>query len=216
MQVWLSESNNDRPTCKDFCKGRKKKVDYTTFLTYFVRSVVGPEIFRNRLQENEDICPPDAVCTISDEAFALLLLENSYDRWLDIYTTCGGMPKQRRGDRSRRIDSEIEPKYTKGGIKYTDEDKASKTKGWTEEGITRYNKLFQSVKKDRQKLPGFMKKFKAEQKTTLDNTAKRKRASHVHAVHSMWEDEGTDTEEQEADQDVAVEEDSDSEENNDE
>jgi hypothetical protein len=25
------------------------------------------------------------LCTVSDEAFALLLLENSFDRWQDIY-----------------------------------------------------------------------------------------------------------------------------------
>ena len=191
--VWLGETSIDRPTSKDFTKGRKKKDIYTTFFLLFVPAVVGPEIYRSRLQESEETCPPKALCTTSDEVFALLLLENSYDHWLDIYTRNGGIPKQRRGDRSRKIDSEIEPKYTKGGLKYSAEDKISKTKGWTPEGIKRYNELFLLVKTDRLKRPTFMKKFKEEQKLAINRTRKKQKRTSVKAVHSMWEDQQTNT-----------------------
>jgi hypothetical protein len=39
------------------------------------------------------------LCTVSDEVFALLLLENSFDRWIDIYHLRKGQVTPKRGQK---------------------------------------------------------------------------------------------------------------------
>jgi hypothetical protein len=81
-------------------------------------------MFRQRLKDTTTI----ELCTASDEAFTLLLLENSYARWENIYDTNGGIPTQRRGDTKRTFDSDIEAKYTRGGIKLSKDKDSQKRK----------------------------------------------------------------------------------------
>lgn len=168
--------------------GRKKKALYRSFFTRFIPAVVGPELFRQRLQDDTKGLSADTICTVSDEAFALLLIENSYDRWQDIYTTNGGMPKQRRGDRTKQLDSEIPPKYTHGGIKYTARE-TSQSKGWSDEGIKRYNELYALVSRDRLNHPNFMVKFKTKSQETVGAKTQKKEQETVKAVHSLWVDD---------------------------
>ena len=185
--MWLNDAVNDEtcPGKDDFCRECKHKKTYTTFFLRFVPAVVGPELFRQRLQDAKGDTSADTVCTISDEAFALLLVENSYDRWMDIYKKTGGIPKQRRGDQTRQCDSDIAPQYTHGGIRYL-LHQSTKTKGWTTTGIQRYNQLFQMVRTDRQHT-GFMKKFIKERKTTSMKKQKKKDLVAVTAVHLLWD-----------------------------
>jgi hypothetical protein len=88
----------------------------------------------------------ESLCTISDEAFALLLLENSYNRWLDLFLNNKGPVMQRRGV---RFQSDVPILYTRGGIKYDKMDMTKSVKGWSEEGIARFNALFDQVIADR-------------------------------------------------------------------
>ena len=164
LTVWLSETEKtNRLTKDDFCKGRKQKNTYRDFFSRFIPSIVGPELFRQRIQDNDENVSADTICTTSDEAFALLLIENSFDRWVDIFEKRNGIPTQRRGDRTKQCDSDIEPMYTHGGIKYTTATK-TKTKGWTKQGIERYNELFVLVARDRIKHPSFLRKFRNKQR----------------------------------------------------
>ena len=189
FSVWLNDTAKDdtRPGRDSFCKGRRKTKNYTTFYSRFVPAVVGPELFRQRLKDANGDTSADTVCTISDEAFALLLVENSYDRWTDIYKKTGGIPKQRRGDRTRQCDSDIAPQYTQGGIKYVNHQ-PTKKKGWTTKGIERYNELFQMVQKDR-KHTSFMKRFIKEQQATITKKKEKKELVAVTAVHLLWDDD---------------------------
>jgi hypothetical protein len=73
--------------------------------------------------------------SISDEAYTLLLLENVYEKWLKI--------KQHQQPGEKRT-------IVKG--KYTDPEKGAsneKYKGWTVDGIKRYNQLYQKVQHNR-------------------------------------------------------------------
>jgi hypothetical protein len=187
--VWLNDTVSDdtRPGKDEFCKGRRNRKTYTTFFSRFVPAVVGPELFRQRLQDANGDTSPDTVCTISDEAFALLLVENSYDRWTDIYKQTGGIPKQRRGDRTRQCDSDIAPLYTHGGIKYV-LHQTTKKKGWTDQGIERYNELFKMVQADRQRTK-FMKRFIKDQKATSNKKKEKTELVAVTAVHLLWDDD---------------------------
>jgi hypothetical protein len=68
---------------------------YTTFFTQFIPAVVGPELFRQQLQDTQADISANMICSVSYEAFALLMIKNSYDRWHDIYTKHEGIPPQR-------------------------------------------------------------------------------------------------------------------------
>ena len=187
--MWLSEiDKKDRPDKELLFKLRKDKDMYTTFFTRFIQAVVGPELFRQRIQDTQKDNEATLLCTVSDEAFALLLIENNRDRWTDIYDKHKGIPPQRRGDRTKQIDSDIAPKYTHGGIRYS-QNTNKKSKGWNHEGIKRYNELFQLVTDDRRKRPKFMARFKAKRQLSYNANEKKQEHEHLKAVHNLWEEE---------------------------
>ena len=94
--------------------------------------------------------------SVSHKAFTLLLLENRFERWLDVFTNHKGPVMQQRGVKQGAFQSDIPTVYTRGGIKY---DKTSVTqssvKGWSAEGIVRFNMLFDLVKRDGAEKPDF-------------------------------------------------------------
>ena len=73
-------------TMKSFLKLRKKSNTYKTFLSNFIRASVGSTWYLGRLRtdDNQD-SDGNQLFTASEEAFALLVVENSYDQWVDIY-----------------------------------------------------------------------------------------------------------------------------------
>jgi hypothetical protein len=96
LAVWLHEiENTAQITTEQFCQGRKNKIAYNLFFSKFVPAIVGPELFRQKINKTPS---EGALCTASNEAFTLLLLENSFAHWVDIYDKTGGIPTQRRGD----------------------------------------------------------------------------------------------------------------------
>jgi len=186
--VWLSElAGKDRFTIEQFCEGRKNKKAYNLFYTKFIPAVVGPELFRQRLKDATTV----DLCTASDEAFTLLLLENSYARWVNIYELEGGIPSQRRGDTKRTFTSDIEAKYTRGGIKLSSDQVSQKQKGWTQDGIKRFNALFASVMKDRLRRPTFDAKFikHVRERQTQPIQSKKRKYENVLAAHSLWDED---------------------------
>ena len=104
------------------------------FMEYCVSAVVGRQLFK-QLKTKRAI---SKYVEVSDEAFALLLVENSWDRWCQMYT---------EGDMT--IQTKIHTKYTKtmkGFHKKTNTPK--KFGGWSREGLKRYNELYALVAKD--------------------------------------------------------------------
>jgi hypothetical protein len=72
--------------------------------------------------------------SISDEAYTLLLCENVYEKWLKIKPPQAG-----------EVRTVVRGKYTDQGNGASNE----KYKGWTVQGIQRYNQLYQNVKQNR-------------------------------------------------------------------
>ena len=66
----------------------------------------------------------------------MLVLENHWNRWLDIYTKCGGKIKD-TNNKEKLIS--IQPKYTRGGLKNDDIEDIGIKKGWSFEGIYCFN-----------------------------------------------------------------------------
>ena len=167
---------------KDLVEGRKNEEAYTAFFEHFVPCATKKTLWDRRLAKavtNTASKKNQSLCTISDEAFALLLLENSYDRWLDIFSNNKGPVMQRRGVKHRGFQSDVPTLYTRGGIKYDKTDMTQSVKGWSEEGIARFNALFDQVIADRAQNPGFERRWlearKSAQEEEGTTTKKRKR-----------------------------------------
>jgi hypothetical protein len=81
----------------------------------FAPCVVGKTTYKNRLRAAKQ----DAeLFTTSDEAFLLLVLENAYDRWVDIFQRKLKEGMQKGGGREWRWESDVNTKYTEGGIRF--------------------------------------------------------------------------------------------------
>ena len=66
---------------------------------------------------------------------------------------------QRRGVKQRGFQSDVPTLFTRGGIKYDKTDKTQAVKGWSDEGIARFDALFDQVKQDRANYPDFEKEW---------------------------------------------------------
>jgi hypothetical protein len=92
---------------------------YSIFCENVVSQVVGKTSWKSKghsvLMSN--------IATVSDEAFAVILLENSYELWKDMAG---------HGD---DYVSKVETRYTKNGAG------TKKYQGWVDEGLRRFNDL---------------------------------------------------------------------------
>jgi hypothetical protein len=105
--------------------GRNDASILVLFQTFLLPCAIGRKKFKMKLSEQLKR-DADNICTVSDEAFALLLLENQYDCWTYIFE----QRKQRateitiRSDKQKwRWELDVSPKYTNGGILYKDKRK---------------------------------------------------------------------------------------------
>jgi hypothetical protein len=89
---------------KDIVEGRKNEEAYSAFFEHFLPCATKKTLWDRRIAKavsNPNSKKYESLCTISDEAFALLLLENSYNRWLDLFLNNKGPVMQRRGVKQR-------------------------------------------------------------------------------------------------------------------
>ncbi len=105
----------------------------------------------------------------------------------------------KRGQKCREFESDVPTKYTKGGTVYDKTVKNNDPKGWSAEGIQRFNELFDKVKKDRKSNRTFIKNWLAKRKAQLiDATQSRKRKrpqpqARIELQDSEDNDSGNDT-----------------------
>jgi hypothetical protein len=89
-------------------------VSFEIFFKYFVPAIVAKNKFKSRLFA--PMQGDNHMCTVSDEACTLLLLENNYDRWKDVHrnkqetSTTDDLPTG-IGDakRKRKWESDVSP-----------------------------------------------------------------------------------------------------------
>lgn len=192
MAEWMAEIDPDTAdeytSLEEFMKMRAG--DYATY-AMFCREFLSCVVGKLRFRKNTRLVSMDEAATVNDEAFALLLLENSYDRWVDVWTN-----RQNTNNwlgKHKRWESEVKPRYTNGGLIFTEGKR--KYKGWSEEGIDRYNALVKLVKRDRAKHPYFADKFLEEEKASYEQMSGKKAAESTkstkrpptRAQHELWE-----------------------------
>lgn len=98
------------------------------FFEYFLPGVVGRKKYKNVVAFKI----VSKIATISDEAFAILLLENSWNKWEDELA-------KRTKDPSKLTPTKWTSSKTQG----------KRYCGWHKEGILRFNELCNAVKNDR-------------------------------------------------------------------
>ena len=182
----------------EFLEGRKNQEAYTVFFEHFVPCVTKKTVWDIRLEKAETnnrqsrLTP---LCSISDEAFALLLLENSFKRWLDLFSNHKGPVMQQRGVKQREFQSDVPTMYTRGGIKYDKTSVTQSVKGWSAEGIVRFNTLFDLVKCNRAENPDFERRWLAARRRTQAEdsaTPKKRKLQQPQARSELFESENED------------------------
>jgi hypothetical protein len=182
-------------TLQEFCIGRDHE-SFNTFFRYFVPAIVAKNKFKSRLFS--PMSGDSHLCSISDEACTLLLLENSYDRWMDVHknkiegsTAVDRSVEGRDEKRKRKWESDVSPKYTEGGIVYSD-NRLMSHKGWKDAGIRRFNSLCQHVRKDRAEYPNLLTELVSMWKEDMHHSKKKPieaEAFSTEAYHELWDDE---------------------------
>jgi hypothetical protein len=91
-------------------EGRKKEEAYTTFFDHFVPCTTKKTSRDRRIAKavfNSGSNKDQTLCTISDEGFALLLSESTYDQWLDFHSNNKGRVMLRCGVKQRGFQSGV-------------------------------------------------------------------------------------------------------------
>jgi hypothetical protein len=111
----------------------------------------------------------EEVSTISDEALALLGLENGVDRWDDIFKRCDGdvRPYAKGQEIPEAHKSTVPTKYTVASNPDANTEKDGHDKRWSKDGIIRFNQLRQMIIKDRAAHPEFVPKWLAQERDSL-------------------------------------------------
>ena len=133
-------------TLECFQELREEKDAFFVFVQRFVRPTFS-SVWKKGQHEATGI---SSIVTVTDEAFALLVLENNWERWLDINNKSKNkyVPSKRgRGDRAA---SDILPLYTNVNCSKVNAGNGG-NRGWNETGINRFNELCYMVKEDRNK-----------------------------------------------------------------
>jgi len=92
----LDKNKETIPTLEAFLVGRSQTDVYSIVYSRFIPCIASTRYYKEELHER--LCNKDdtrELFTKSDEAFTLLILENYYERWRDIYKQNGGPPRQR-------------------------------------------------------------------------------------------------------------------------
>ena len=175
----------------DMLEGRMNKECYSLYFTRFAPILEKKHIWhQNLLNAKTD----RDVMSISSEAFGLLVLENQWDRWIDIYVRSGGDIVTDKNFRLKDVNSTVTPKFTRGGLARDEHGNKKRTsssdamKGWSAQGIQRFNELYDLVAADRRLNPDFFTEWLRKMKSTVSSTVvkKKKRSLKSNEACGQW------------------------------
>ena len=173
LGIGMRSLEKDAYSLKDFLRMRKHQKAYAFFCENFLRCVVGKLEWKKcaHCMKISDIASP------TDEAFALLVLENIWDSWTAVVVE--EYYKGPVATITEQGKTECKRKAVIG--KYTSEyRRASRFGGWSDEGHKRFVQLRTMVIEDRKDEGGFENRYLKQEKERVDreekkNKKKRKR-----------------------------------------
>jgi hypothetical protein len=152
------DEKREFPRLEEFLNLRFDFEVYKIVYEHFIPAISSSSYYKEEMETRmSNAADNRELFSKSDEAFALLLLENYYDRWTDIFKKSDGKILTHIRGREKKINSNVRPRYTSGGNIYMSSDssvanaKVEKGKGWNLEGYKRFNVLFDKVLEDRKK-----------------------------------------------------------------
>jgi hypothetical protein len=156
--VYFKNKGNNIPDLHDIMRGRENTdIEDIEALYIYFDVVVASQLKSVDWKGSNKYQLVSDLCTESDEAMGLLMLENSWDKWMEDFAnemkgeiTTGDKRKQKGRERHRT-------KYTIQG-----KMKGTKGSGWTEEGKVRFNQFFDKVEGDRMNFKQSEETFKKE------------------------------------------------------
>ena len=120
---------------------------YVDFVNYYVGAVIGLRHFEKqkcRKLYREYV-------SVSDEAFAILTLENNWERWMEMARqddwTTAAVPTKWTVTRDRTASA---AKKAQNRESETGNPQARRYRGWSAQGINRYNQLFDQIEAERE------------------------------------------------------------------
>jgi hypothetical protein len=162
---------------------------YRDFCTFFVSGVVGIRHF----DRNKCLKQYSKYVTVSDEAFTVLTLENNWDRW----SSMAGKDDWKESDVPSKWTTSKEKRKTNRDN--DDSPQARKFRGWSAQGIARYNQLFIEIKNEREKTTYHafedycIEEFEKEAEEMGQGKHKRRKMEPDKplpiAKHELWDDE---------------------------
>jgi len=127
------------PKPADIMALRANKNDsYIIFCDYFLSQVVG----RNDWKKRRHVEVISSLATVSDEAFAILLLMNSWDMWIEMVDEDEAVKKGKSGEQQQGQvggRKHTTTKWTQSGAG------TRKYGGWKEEGLKMFNLLAKKI-----------------------------------------------------------------------
>ncbi len=152
------------PTLSDILELRGNEKTMDTFCDTWIPCVVGKVAWK----KNRCIKPIGQIATVSDEAFALLVLENIWEIWSEVpmeewletrehskRKSSVGVAAEENCNENQKTPPHEKTKKVRAG-KYTGNYiGAGKFRGWNAAGIRRYNELLQHVRKNREDYPDY-------------------------------------------------------------
>ena len=166
MEAYRASHKDVRYTLDDFLQLRRNHAAYSEFYSTFLPPIVGRSLMKKLVADRNTV---DHIATNTDEALALLGLENGLERWDDLFTRCGGdvRPYARGQEVPEAHKSTVSTKYTVPRKRKENTEKVGTDKHWSTEGIRRFNQLRRLIIEDRAAHPDFMPTWLAQERAAL-------------------------------------------------
>ena len=157
-----------RYNMENFLELRRNHAAYAVFYSTYLPAVVGKQCFKERVR---NLKKDKEIATVSDEALALLGLENGEERWADVYEKSKGEIRPVRKDEEYPEGwiSTVPTKYTIPTRTDPNSEKEGNDKRWSMEGIIRFNQLHKQVVQDRKDHPEFLAQWLATERQCSGN-----------------------------------------------
>ena len=125
---------------------------FEVFVKHFLKPTYSKKWNYQVMYKRNKIKTIGNIFSITDEAFVLLILENNWERWIDINNQSKNKYMPSKRGREKPKVSSVMPKYTHLEVKGSnaEQNQDQGCKGWRESGIQCYNELCESVKENRQ------------------------------------------------------------------
>jgi hypothetical protein len=160
--AYRSANQDIRYSLDKFLEMCRNIAAYLVFYSTFIPTIVGRSLMK-KLMEDDNVL--EEISPISDEALALLALENGIGHWDDVFTKSKGdvRPSPKGQPIPEALKSTVLTKYTISSTSDPDGDKEGNDKRWSKEGIIRFNQLRQKIIKDRGAHSDFIERWLTQQ-----------------------------------------------------